>query len=244
MKNQSMEWKTTLTILVLCGGCTHHTQRHARLHRQLEEESRALTTAVVDTLQAQPPPQRDAYAGLALRFAQQDQRIVGLPAQPFDVPALLAEVTVATNSGAGVATVALSKRFEAENKLVVRDRTQTESLLTLGEEKELTDNARRGRWFKWTSFLGLSTGGIIVLIIFCPAAIPVIGRILAFLVAKVPALAGACGVVSVKAFDALVRGIEKSRALVPHMPAIEESLSREMDADHKALVRVRKEVGS
>ena len=104
-----------------------------------------------------------------------------------------------------------------------------------------------------------ATGGaFIALFVFCPALIPVIipiaGRLLAFCVGRFPALAGSAGVVSVKAFDALIEAIEQTRASNNDAPArfgnqlpaahptqeLFLNLSRKMDAAHKALVRQRK----
>jgi hypothetical protein len=108
-------------------------------------------------------------------------------------------------------------------------------------------------------------GGGDALFVFCPLALPLVGRGLGWLVGKLPGLASAAGVVSVKAFDAVVRGIEnakKNSSVAPTVPVantyhaagdsrrdkttwitqLETQLSREMDAAHKALVRARKEV--
>ena len=102
---------------------------------------------------------------------------------------------------------------------------------------------------------------------FCPLALPLVGRGLGWLVGKLPGLASAVGVVSVKAFDAVVRGIENAKKQnLPVAPTVsvantqllgdsrrdktswieklENNLSREMDAAHKALVRSRKSIAT
>src|SRR5687767_7991636 len=43
-----------LLFLASAAGCTHHAARRAQVQTKLAEESRALTTAVVDTLQLAP----------------------------------------------------------------------------------------------------------------------------------------------------------------------------------------------
>jgi hypothetical protein len=43
-----------LAGMVICAGCTHTAKRRDRIQNRLDEHSRALTTAVVDTLQLQP----------------------------------------------------------------------------------------------------------------------------------------------------------------------------------------------
>jgi hypothetical protein len=94
--------------------------------------------------------------------------------------------------------------------------------------------------------------------------LPIAGRVLGWMVGKLPGLASALGVVSVRAFDAVVRGIERTRSKggaadaptiavansgrsdsrrdsATFLPDLELNLSREMDAAHKALVRSRKQ---
>lgn len=86
--------ETVVAVLVgaslTATGCTHVAAKRNAINAALAEESRALTTAVVDSLQNQPATNRDAYTLTALAFAKQDQRVEGLPLKPFDVPALLA----------------------------------------------------------------------------------------------------------------------------------------------------------
>jgi hypothetical protein len=122
-------------------------------------------------------------------------------------------------------------------------------------------NEQRARAIRWTKWIGggsIAIGAIVALCVFFPVCIPILGRALAWIVGKIPSLASALGVVSVKAFDAVVRGIEGSRRSEPaterlhndRAPAdfasvtatktLETHLAREMDAAHKALVRERK----
>ena len=131
--------------------------------------------------------------------------------------------------------------------------------------------ARNQRITRWTKFGVWGTtliGGAVALFVFCPIALPICGRLLAWLVGKIPSLASAFGVVSVKAFDSVLRGIEKAKEaknnpgnspVAPTVPVantfstgdsrrgqenwihqLHNHLSREMDAAHKALVRARK----
>src|SRR4051812_27210787 len=93
MTNQNKVKVVKLALCVAAGGlitgCTHQAARRGKVSLKLAEESKALTTAVVDALQNQPAPQRDVYTETALTFARQDQRVEGLPLEPFDVVALL-----------------------------------------------------------------------------------------------------------------------------------------------------------
>jgi hypothetical protein len=252
-----------LTTSILATGCTHFVARRAHARAQLEEHSRALTTAVVDSLQLQPPDERDAYSEFALRVAREDQRIEGLPLKPVAV-----EPFVQTNQLDALpklkAERALEKRFTEIEKLLATERTQNERLLEFGQAHETEQNVKRVRWTKWLGGSSLLLAGLVALCVFVPAAIPILGRVLGWVVAKLPSVAGWVGVVSVKAFDAVVHGIERTKAssAAPSASpsgkaglsnensgssqtwseALDVNLSREMDASHKALVRARKAV--
>lgn len=256
-------------------GCSYHGAKVAKTHLKLAEESKALTAAVVETLNAQPADERSTYSVIALDFARQDQRIEGLPVEPFDVPALLAGfgLTNQTHLGAPTSNRAMAEarreihsRFAAQDKLIATRERGEAKLQQLGARAEDERNERISRWTKfggWT--LGLA-GAAAGLFVFCPVALPIAGRFLGWIVGKLPGLASALGVVSVRAFDAVVRGIERTRskkesesAAAPtiavantghsdsrrdsasFLSALELNLSREMDAAHKALVRSRKQ---
>jgi hypothetical protein len=213
-----------------------------------------LTTAVVDTLNAQPTTNRDEYTEVARMLATQDQRLEGLPEQPLTVRPLIKEErdtqAAAGDGQPGPAQAALEERFEEQNRLITQARRAERKLLTMGAQAEAERNARISRWTKWLSFGGLGLGGLVALVVLAPAGIPVLGRLLAWLAGKLPSLAGALGVVSMRAFDALVRGVERwkessrqgglTEAQRTAIEALETNLSREMDAEHKELVRTRK----
>src|SRR5947209_6162439 len=109
-RGASFRGTLALTTFVLTTGCTHFAAKRAHARAQLEEHSRALTTAVVDTLQLQPPENRDPYTDFALRVAREDQRIEGLPLDPIPVEPFLQ--TNPTNALPKLrAERALTKRF-------------------------------------------------------------------------------------------------------------------------------------
>ena len=242
--------------VVLCAsGCTHFAAARVKSHAALEEHSRALTTAVVDALQLQPPEQRDSYTGFALRVAREDQRVEGLPLAPIGVEPFV-EVNPTNLLPKIKAERALTVRFAEIEKLLAAEKRATDRLLDFGATHEQLQNASRLRWTRWLGGSSLLLGGLIALCVLFPASIPILGRILGWIVSKIPSLAGALGVVSVKAFDAVVRGIERTKTesggstLLPNQPVttraedwsdqLHLNLSREMDAAHKALVRTRK----
>jgi hypothetical protein len=206
---------------IAAAGCTHTAAKRAKVNDVLAEESRALTTAVVDTLQSQPATNRDAYAVTALAFAKQDQRVEGLPLKPFDVPALLAGMGLTNNlpplaGPPAIETVEAAReevatRFEKQDELIAQRAATEAKLIDRGEKAEAARNARITRWTKFGVFGTTLIGGMIALFVFCPIALPICGRLLAWLVGKIPSLASGLGVVSVKAFDAVLRGVEKAK---------------------------------
>lgn len=243
-------------LLLLASGCSRLERRQAAIETRLAHESSALTGAVIDALELQPEKRRDAYTSAALRFARQDQRLEGLPLEPFDVPALLIHTNTSAETRARKrARRELESRFHLQENLLHQRERVRQSLITLGIEREREQNRARVFWAKFAAWTGGPAVILIALCVLFPAAIPIIARLLAWIAGRVPALAGALGVVSVKAFDAVIRGIERSKSSAPPPPplanttAVEPSsltetlhahLSREMDAAHKRLVRSRK----
>jgi hypothetical protein len=260
MKTQSVLMAAAIAVAVPGIGCTHVAKTRANTEMRLAEHSRTYTAAVVDALQLQPTERRDAFTQAALDFAEEDQRIEGLPAEPVEVAQLLG---VNTNLPPEVvaqqrekARRDLAERTAEVRALVAKERRAEDRLLAFGERYEAARNEQRVTWLKRGTTLTLILAGFVVLAISFPAAVPLAGRVLAWLVGKIPALAGSVGVVSVKAFDAVVKGIEQTRTAnvsgerfgnhVGQVPAVamqgdlNANLSREMDAAHKALVRQRK----
>ena len=281
--------KQVSTAVVLAGvaagllsGCTHVAAHRERAQSRLREESRVLTTAVVDALNEQPLTNRDACATVALTLARQEQRIEGLPEKPLPVAPLIGEARSAIErgetplsaepaagvTGDGPAIRALRERFSGQDRLIAEERQGERKLVAMGVEKEAERNARISFWTRLTAWLALPLGGLVALVVLAPAALPLVGRVLAWVVARLPSMAGAMGVVSVRAFDAVVRGIEKFKddhkqeaASPPETEAnleqaknggsaksgppaaLLDHLSRELDADHKELVRCRREAG-
>ena len=107
-------------------------------------------------------------------------------------------------------------------------------LIGLGERYEAERNVgvvkRVWRW-AWAT-LGL--GGLIAVCLLCPAVIPIMGQLLGWLVARIPSLAGALGVVSKRAFDSVLTGVGKLRAELKRVPneggAVLGALDAHLDA--------------
>ena len=256
MKSTALPSLPLLLLLpFFCSSCSNLAKRHSQLSHQLREESRALTSAVVDTLQLQPESLRDLYSTTALHFARQDQWLEGLPAP---ATAIAVEPLLQTNEPARQleAERELATRFGTQNSLMASQREIERKLIEVGKRKEAEENARKIWWWKRSSLFTLVLGSLIALFVIFPVLIPLAGRFLGWVVARIPALASAVGVVSVKAFDAVVRGIEKTKATPQtvdlantssgareqgqFMEMLENNLSRQMDQAHKHLVRSRR----
>jgi hypothetical protein len=181
-------------------GCTYFQRRTDKIAVKLEEQGRALTTATVDALQLAPT---NEFVNLALDLARHDQQIVGLPALRIDVDALLAGNKAEWDS--------LRNRYSEQRKLIQKNVELEAKLQSMGValEKERNKTIVSRVWHWSLSTLGI--GGIIALCIVCPALIPIFTQIIAWVVAKIPALASALGIVSKKAFDAVIHGIEKAK---------------------------------
>lgn len=230
---------------LLASGCYNTTPRLSKTSKKaaenaaaLAEESRALTTGALDALGHAPTNPPTALAKTLLR---QDQQIEGLPVHRIDVEAILA--------GQASALSALTNRMNRTEALLddrekLRDEiTQLNSrLVELGTKYEQEKN--RGILRRVYLYLGFggSIAAILALCVFFPPAIAIFGQLLGFVVSKLPGLASWVGVVSVKAFDATVSGIEKAKAAIGNegTAALEGSLSKSMDTDHKILVKIRK----
>jgi hypothetical protein len=135
-----------------------------------------------------------------------------------------------------------SGQLRAETAAVATARAAEDRLVEQGRIREQESNRGivRRAWAWCVGTLGI--GGMIALCIFFPAAIPILGRILAWVVGKLPALAGYIGVVSTKAFDAVVTGVDEfKRRLAPaEKQELNKVLYAEQDAEHEVLVNARR----
>lgn len=231
--------------LSLASGCTFAQKARAKISGKqtanaaaIAEESAALTTGVVDALALAPT---NAPTALALELAKADQVLEGMPRQRIDIEGAIA--------GDRKALDALTVRLETQGRLIEQKaaleaklREREAALMEMGAKYEAEKNKSivRRVWAWATATLGF--GGIVALCILCPALIPLFARGAAYLVSLFPKLAGAVGVVSVKAFDAVSRGVENAKAQVPK-EILETHLGRAMDTAHKELVKARRAAG-
>jgi len=261
--------RTALTLMLamslLATGCTHRAATRRKLDARLVEAARVNNEAARQALDLQPFTNRDTCSETARAFVSQNQRVLGSPVQPLPVPEILAQVEQARSNaqsnslpvapGIALQTAvsdALREPFAAQDRLLGRQRAVVERLTQMGAEAESTRNEKISFWARWIGRLTLPVAGLIALMVFVPAAIPILGRLLAWLVGKLPTLAGYVGVVGTNAFDATVKGIEtwkQSSAAgqtagpgATQPAALLNALSQSMDGSHKALVRARRNI--
>jgi hypothetical protein len=236
-------------VLVLSSGCSFNAKTQQRAQgrvyansESIAEQSRTLTTAIVDTLSLAPTNEPTL---LALEFAQRDQQLEGIPQERIDVAALLAHDKAATKALADryrVQADLLTQKSELEKELHAKDA----QLIELGKKYEAEKNRSivKRVWRSLMATIGI--GGIVALFIFVPGLLPIVipiaGRVLSWIVSMFPKLAGFVGVVGTKAFDAVVKGVHQglSKAGDSSATVVKQELSKSMDQDHKALVAARK----
>lgn len=215
--------------MVMMVGCTHFYRKKSKLDAPMQELSRAFTTAVVDTLNVAPT---NAETTLALDLARHDQELEGFPLHKLDVAKLLTNDTVEV-------TLLKAKYAEADHLRVLNEKYESQ-LQALGQQIEVERNKSiwRRMWASITGTIGI--GGVIALCVLCPGLIPIFGRILAWVVGKVPSTAGALGVVGKDAFDAVVTGVQEYRKSTVS-DSLDNHLHRETDEAHRDLIEARKE---
>lgn len=238
-----------LLLIFLLMGCTRNAARRSLVIAHEQERTRELIQGAKlanlvgrERLFSSNGNALVAY-DLSADLLSRGQSILGLPVidQSAVVTALLS-----TNKALRLAAESAQRERRVEEQEWASERASYEAqLLEMGQKYEAERNRSiTKRFWRWlVSSIGI--GGIIALCVFCPAVIPIFGRLLGWLVSKIPQLAGACGVVSTKAYDAIVRGVENAKQEWHRSDAesvLHNSLSKEMDEGHKKLVRVRKAV--
>jgi hypothetical protein len=241
-----------IIICVALCGCSFFAARKHRVETKQDERVREVVQAATvanqvgrERLQSKETNSiaeaMIAY-DLSATFLKRGQTIVGLPVvdQSQEVADLLSSNRALKESAEARerARVAQEQGWAAERAAL---------LLKLQEmgakyEAEKNKSVLHRVWGWLTGLIGV--GGVIALMVFCPALIPVFGRILAWVVSMFPKLAGVIGVVSTKAFDGVVRGIHRAKGEMSTndsnpAEALDTNLSREMDRSHKDLVQAR-----
>jgi hypothetical protein len=240
-------------VVIGCtSGCTAVTNGVRKLtgqaHEQktkIEEESKALTTGTVDALEQAP---RDHKAvNMARELAKADQQIEGMPLKRLPVAAALADDAKALKEmekRLAAIPVLQAELNEMESALAQKEAALREMGIKYEQEKNTKLRTRIKRWVLGT----LGIGGLIALLVFCPALIVPFGQLLAFIVGRIPRLAAATGLVAKKAFDETVQGIGKARQALKEAqdPAakiqLDQQLSQNTSQWTKALIEQRRKV--
>lgn len=243
-----------VALLSGCGGNARSIQKtRTEVEKngdEVAEKSRQFTTGAFESLRYAPT---NKPTDLAKTLLMWDQQLEGLPLTRIDVEALLADNRAARQ--------ALTNNFHEVQQLILdRDRLATElnekqeKLLHLGAlyEEERNRNIVKRVW-RW-SVATFGIGGIIALMFFVPALIPIFTRVIGWIVSMFPKLAGFFGVVLTKSFDSVVKGIQTGKKKidankgVTTMPTPEptvvlgDELSKATDKSDRNLIDARKEV--
>lgn len=113
-------------------------------------------------------------------------------------------------------------------------------------EEERNRSIVKRVWFWATGLFGIA--GAVAFFVFCPAiALPLLGRLLGWIVAAAPAVAGWVGVVGKKAFDQVIVGVQKGKDALrasgkpAEAEVINTELHKAVDEQHRDLVDIRKD---
>lgn len=184
----------------------------------LTERSRQLTTAVNDIVETKKEnqelsPEEEVIGILSL----EDQRIEGLPIERINTDELLSRYIENQEE-----FLRDFDRYKNENtELKQREQNLQIEIDSLTKALEIERN--RPWWSKlWRWILGLSVPSLILVVIGVIAApqftIPLLTRIIRWVVKTVPSLIGFIGVVGVDIFDATIKGFQNVRETVKKLP--------------------------
>lgn len=250
-----------LAVLLLTG-CSYAAPKRSAARVELEranagllEVSRELTTGALDAVTYAPP---DPAIALARDLLEVNQGIVGAPTNRIPVPAVIAREPGAITD---LETRQTRNQALLAARAVIQGRLQQaeERLIEMGAKYEEQRNRSivRRVWAWAVGTLGL--GGLIALVVLCPAVLPLLGAALGRLVAWLPKLAGFVGVVGKQAFDAVVQGVGEVRRrlkLEANLPGgdqpkyaakdvlgiLDAELREATDQEHRDLIDKRREV--
>lgn len=238
-------------LLTICG-CTFFAAKQHRVETKQDERVREVVQAA--TVANQVGRERlvsketnsiaeamIAY-DLSATFLRRGQTIVGLPI--VDQSQQVADLLSSNRALKESAEAREHERVAQEQGWAAERAALLLRLQEMGAKYEAEKNKSivRRVWGWLTGLIGI--GGVIALMVLCPALIPIFGRLLGMVVSLFPKLAGMVGVVSTKAFDGVVRGLHRAKGEMNTndanpTEALEINLSREMDRDHKNLVAAR-----
>lgn len=246
-------------LLTGCAGrgnrATSAAKKVAGNEAELAEKSRELTKGASDALDLAPT---NAPTDLAQKFLDKNQQIVGLPLVPYDVIGILSKTKGAVET--------LDKRFESlaialadRQKLEIKLDAANAELQDLGRRYESEHKKSAWKRFKGWGVATFGTVGFIAFIVLCPGiAVPIITRLIGWIVKAIPKLAGFLGVAATSSVDSIVVGVqtvknqiakdkaEKKTEPVYSATQVEEllktSLEAATDRPDRDLIDVRKEV--
>lgn len=226
-------------LVVFFTGCTFHGRKLLQIEEKISERVKQSIQIGDVALEAHPEEHRTRQTDIASQAIHDAAVMAGYPLE--DQRPLVAGLMSANAKLRKQAEDAWGAKRKTDQKLRTVQMHQLRELQRIGAESEAESNKNivSKAWHWGIGTFGLA--GFIALLFFFPFLIPIFGRALAWLVGKIPKLAGLVGVVAVGAYDSVVRGIEEAKKQHPPTKVVvENELSRKMDKDDKALVIERK----
>ncbi len=208
--------------------------RLIKLERVASERQRQLSTATLDVLTAPGSPTTNVNVVVATEFARGNQSLSGIPDNRIDVKPILKEMRQSvmelnTESNkvnlevllqdlqVGITNPAWAGFQDSlkQDARTLSDITEAKGKVEQAKEVLVSKAAfeeklavkqfwkRTGFWSK----ILIIGGGLVALVIFVPAVLPVMGAFVSFIIGKIPGLINVLGVVGKGTFDAIIEGV-------------------------------------
>lgn len=208
------------------------------VNTELDEEKKALTKATSDALKNVPSDVStnnvvSNSVTIAKITADKNVGLHGLPVNPINVTAMVTAPVMDKTAD----YKQLLARFDREQKLLEekaiaeREREALRNqLVELGKKYEEEQNKSLiTRIWAWTMGT-LGIGGLIALVVLCPALLPLFGSVISWLIGAIPPLANFFGVVGKKVAVNVMNGVESFKDQLKNAP-IEQELLRNIPED-------------
>jgi hypothetical protein len=178
-----------------------------------------------------PLASADGSSGLAYRLAGRTEALVGAPA---NYQAARVDALLSTNAAGRALAVEQERDRDALMAVDMEAKRDQETILIeKGRLYEMEQNKSivRRLWTWATRTVGL--GGLIAICFLFPAVIPVVGRGIGWLIARIPQLSNMIGMVGVKSYERAVTAIQeiKQAAKLSGQSAAED-LARKVAAEN------------
>lgn len=245
-----------IVVLTGCTGAGRSLTKAERktdaAEREVKEDTRKFVKGSLDaqkeaqaTAAPENPPEHTEAQRVGIKYGELGVRGVGLPVQSINIPG-----EIRGDKAALAEAIRLEKssdlHMSLRNELAESELERLRRLAALGEkaEKERNQNIVKRVW-RW-SIATFGIGGLVAICIFFPIVIPILGRILAWVVSKIPVLAGFIGLIGTKVADGLIAGVQKTNTdktvTVEAKKKLRSNLEAKKDLGDSALIDARREV--